>query len=114
MQHTDKLRFLTIENTNLDDDILASVSRFMNLEELSIKGCKVTEDSIPLLKTLSERIDRIALKNDDVPNHYLFFHRKEIDPELRAQVDEILSNPLIEKIMSWRENDESNPPTAPK
>ena len=74
MRNTDSLRYLSLYDTNIDDDILAGVSRFPNLKSLSINGSKVSEASIPLLETLSKRLDKIVLLQS---GKYLFYHNND-------------------------------------
>ena len=66
---------LILNDTNVDDDILANVSRFTNLNELVIQGSKVTEASMPLFKTLSKRLGKINIRDNDMRfDEYMFFH----------------------------------------
>ena len=78
MRQTDTLRDLSLYKTNLDDDILTGVARFTNLKFLDIQECKVTEDSIPFLKTLSKRLGKIGFRDTDASSSaYNFFHQDE-------------------------------------
>ena len=92
MQHTNKLQSLYLSDTNIDDDILSSVSRYANLDELIIHDSKITEDSIPFLKTLSQHFYKILLRNNNVD---LFDHQRKLDPRLREMIE---SNPLSREI----------------
>jgi hypothetical protein len=90
MQHTAALQLLDLSHTHINDEILASVSRFPNLEILEINGYNITEKSVPLFRALSERIDSLRLKNNDVERDYLFIHQKGVHPQV---IEEYLSKP---------------------
>lgn len=77
MRNTDRLRSLTLHNTNIDDDTLANVLRFENLVELSIYGGNVTEASIPLFETLAKRLGLVSIRSAGMRFERIFYHRDE-------------------------------------
>ena len=65
MKNTDTLEEITIENSDIDDEILSEITRFKNLTSVIIYGRKITKDSIPTMELFANGERYIVLRNDN-------------------------------------------------
>jgi hypothetical protein len=70
MKWADKIEEIDISETNLDDEILNSITRFNRLKSLLIMHCNVTEKSRPLLENLSKKIYSVGVRSEGINFHH--------------------------------------------
>jgi hypothetical protein len=61
MKHTDSIEEISINNMNLNDDMLPFFLRFKNLKDISIMNCEVTEKSRPIFEELAKRVQTVYI-----------------------------------------------------
>jgi hypothetical protein len=65
MKWTDKIETIDITETNLDDEILNSITRFKKLNKLRAINCQITEKSKLLLEDLGKKMYLISVYSEN-------------------------------------------------